>query len=150
MTMNYYEFEKNKSNMIRVTPRTYEGHDVMDVRTYARNKSGEWVPTPKGISINVDRVPDLIHGLEWSLQQPCTESDCDPVESLTKVEEDELAETAHSLLKEHGVEVHWDMAEEIVLSAPMMGKFSKWQLHCILTTRRNLFEYRGDGCFKAV
>ncbi len=148
--MSYREFEKNKLNVVRIAPYIYEGYDVMDIRIFAKNKSGEWVPTPKGISINIDRVPELIHGLEWALQQPCTESDCESVEPLPKPEEDELADTAYSLLKKHGVDVHWDMAEQIVLKAPGMSKFNKWQLHYVLTTRRNLFEYKGDGCFGAV
>ena len=148
--MSYYEFEKNRSNMVRVAPHVYEGFDVMDVRIHAKNKSGEWVPTQKGISVNIDRVPDLILGLEWALQQPCTESDHESVEPLSMEDKNELAETTYSVLKEHGVEVHWDMAEDIVLKTPTMRKFNKWQLHYVLTTRRDLFQYKGVGCFKAL
>jgi hypothetical protein len=148
--MSYYEFEKNKSNMVRITPHVYEGYDVMDIRIYAKLKSGEWVPTPKGISINIDRVPELIRGLEWALQQPCTESESIINEPLSKQAEAELANATYSLLKKHGVEVHWDMAEKIILKTPKMTNYNKWQVHYILTTRRDLFEYKGDGCFKAI
>ena len=147
--MSHYEFEKNKTNVVRIVPHVYEGYEVMDIRIYAKNRVGAWVPTPRGISVNIDRVPDLIHGLEWALQQPCSESDCEPNELLSRTDEDELAKTAHMLLKEHGVEVHWDMAEMIVLKTPNCDKFNKWQLHYVLTTRSDLFEYKGEGCFKA-
>ncbi|MBI4330569.1 MAG: hypothetical protein HY673_04760 [Chloroflexi bacterium] len=148
--MGHYEFEKNKSNMVHIAPHVYEGYDVMDVRIYAKNKSGEWVPTQKGISINIDRVPDLIRGLEWALQQPCTELDSQPVDPLSRQAEVELANATYSLLKKHGVEVHWDMADQIVLKAPKMSKYNKWQIHYVLTVRKDLFEYKGDGCFKAI
>ena len=148
--MNYYEFEKNKSSMIRIAPHVYEGYDVVDIRIYAKDRSGKWVPTPKGISVNIDRIPDLLRGLEWGLQQPCTDSDCEPAELMAKQAEDQLANLAHSLLRKHGVEVHWDTAEDIVLKPPAKDQFTKWQLHYILATRKDLFEYRGDGCFKAL
>ena len=148
--MNYYEFEKNKANMIRIAPHVYEGYDVVDIRIYAKDRSGEWVPTPKGISVNIDRVPDLLRGLEWALQQPCTDSCCEPAEPMAKQAEDQLANLAHSLLRKHGVEVHWDTAEEIVLKPPAKSQFTKWELHYVLATRKDLFEYQGEGCFKAL
>jgi hypothetical protein len=148
--MEYFEFEKNKSNIVRISPSIYEGYEVMDIRIYAKNKSGEWVATPKGISINIDRVPDLIYGLEWALQKPCVESNFESSELMSIDKENELSETTHTILKKHGISVHWDTAEEMVLKLPNMKKFNKWQLHFVLTIRKDLFEYVGDGCFKAI
>jgi len=149
--MAQYEFEKNKSQVIHIAPSLYEDYDVIDIRIYAKNKQGEWVPTKRGVTLNVDQIPELIKGLEWALQQPCTESVSDPPEPLlSKEEEEELASYAHEVLKKHGVTVHWDTAERIILKAPKMKKYNRWQLHYVLATRKDLFKLEGFGCFKAL
>lgn len=149
--MAKYKFEKNKSQVIHITPSLYADYDVIDTRIYAKNREGDWVPTKKGITLNVDQIPELIKGLEWALQQPCTGSESNPPEPLlSKEEEEELASFAHEALKKHGVTVHWDTAERIILKATKMKKYNKWQLHYVLATRKDLFRLEGSGCFKAL
>ncbi|MFP3880105.1 MAG: transcriptional coactivator p15/PC4 family protein [Dehalococcoidia bacterium] len=149
--MAEYKFEKNKSEVVHITPSVYAGYDVVNIRIYAKNKQGDWVPTRKGVTLNVDQIPELIRGLEWALQQPCKESTSDPPEPLlSKKDEDTLARYAYATLKNHGVAVHWDTAERIILKARNMKMYNKWQLHYVLATRKDLFKLEGSGCFKAL
>jgi hypothetical protein len=149
--MAEYKFEKNKSQVVHIVPSIYADYDVIDIRIYAKNKEGDWVPTKKGVRLNVDQIPELIRGLEWALQQPCKESADEPsVQLLSKEDEQELSSYAHQVLKKHGVTVHWDTAERIILKANEMKKYNKWQVHYVLTTRKDLFKLEGSGCFKAL
>jgi len=149
--MGEYTFEKNRSQVVHITPSLYADYDVIDIRIYAKNRQGEWVPTKRGVTLNVDQIPELMKGLEWALQQPCTESTDEPPEPLLSTEsEEELARYAHKVLEKHGVTVHWDTAERIILKAAEMKKYNKWQLHYVLATRKDLFKMKGAGCFKAL
>lgn len=149
--MAHYEFEKNKSEIVNITPEIYQGYDLIDIRIHAKNKKGEWIRTKKGVTLNIDQIPELINGLEWALQQPCEESpESESMPLMTREEEDELASCAHEVLKKHGIDVHWDTAERMVLKKPGMQKYNKWHLHYVLATRRDLFRKTGSGCFKAI
>jgi hypothetical protein len=54
------KFWKNRRHdAVVVSLSTYEGHNLVDVRTYSMNKVGCLVPTPKGLSIVVLRLPEL-------------------------------------------------------------------------------------------
>lgn len=147
--MAFREFAKNSSETIRVTPRIYEKHDLIDVRVFARNYStGVVGPTKKGISINVDKVPELLDALLWAVGQPCAE-DPDEVQErkLEASEADRLAQAACKVLRAHGSPVHWDSAEKMVLSR--VNGFTKWDLHYVLTTRNDLFERVDGACYRA-
>ncbi len=149
--MAHFEFEKNRSEIVVITPERYQGYDLIDIRIRIKTKNGEWVLTRKGITLNIDQIPELINGLEWALQQPCEESpESESSPLLTKQEEDELASCAYEILKKHGIDVHWDTAELMVLKKPGMNKYNKWHLHYVLATRRELFKPTGSGCFKAI
>ena len=149
--MPYREFAKNSSQTVRVAPKRYENYDLIDIRVFARNREGVIVPTPKGVSLNVDQVPDLLECLEWALQQTCYE-EFDAAEDplLSPYELDVLAVEAHRTLAGHGLPIHWDIAETMVLDNPGMARFNKWQLHYVLTTRRDLFLMEESGCFRAL
>lgn len=141
------EFAKNNKETIRVTPEQYEGHDLVDIRVYARDKSGDIIPTRKGIAINVDTVPELIEALTWSMGQACNATTDDSERRLSPSEADQLAQIAWQSLRKHGSGVHWDTAERIVLSEN--DGFSKWDLHYVLATRPDLFERTGRACYRA-
>jgi hypothetical protein len=145
--MPFREFPKNTRETVRVTPSIYEGHDLINIRVYAKNREGETVPTPKGLSINVDTVPELLESLTWVLGQPC---DSDPNTServLSPPDADRLAGIAWEVLRKHGSAVHWDSAERMVLSeAP---EFLKWDLHYVLATRPDLFERVDRAAYRA-
>lgn len=145
--MPFREIIKNSRETIRVTPGRYEGHDLINIRVYARTKNDEAIPTKKGVSINVDIVPELIDALAWSIGQPCDITDDAPERHLSPSEADQLAQIAWRILSKHGSSVHWDTAERMVLSET--EAFSKWDLHNILVTRPDLFERTGGACYRA-
>jgi hypothetical protein len=141
------EFPKNSRESVRVMPKIYEGHDLIDIRVYARNKAGKMVPTPKGISINVDTVPELIEVLLWALGQPCDSEPENPECHLSREEAERLAKVAWRVLHEHGSAVHWDSAERMILS--QSPGLSKWDLHYVLAIRGDLFERADQACYWA-
>jgi Transcriptional Coactivator p15 (PC4) len=147
--MPFRELQKNQSQTVRVTPTVYEGYELVDVRIYALNRStGEIGPTRRGISLNVDAIPELIDALTWALGQPCSENGAAPERVLESAAADRLAQLAWRALRDHGSAVHWDMAERIVLGVGTK-EFSKWDLHFVLATRTDLFESVGQGRFRA-
>ena len=149
--MAYREIRKNSSETVRVSATRYQGHDLIDVRIFARTRGGEITATRKGVSLNVDQVPDLLECLEWALQQACDESpDRTEETSLNPGQADLLAVEAHRVLSKHGLPVHWDLAEAMALEKPEMAQFTKWQLHYVLATRRDLFIKEDTGCFRAI
>ena len=149
--MAYREVKKNSSETVRISARRYQGHDLIDVRIFARTREGEITATRKGVSLNVDQIPDLIECLEWALQQACDENpDRTEEDTLSSDQAELLAAEAHGVLSKHGLPVHWDLAESMVLERPGMAQFTKWQLHYVLATRRDLFIKEDTGCFRAL
>jgi hypothetical protein len=53
------EVVKNAREVYRLNFTEYKGHRLFDLRVYARNKSGEYVATPKGISIQFNKVTEI-------------------------------------------------------------------------------------------
>jgi hypothetical protein len=147
--MAHREFAKNSREMVRVTPSIYEGHELIDIRVYAKSReTGEITPTRKGVALNVDTIPELIDALVWALGQPCeAKPEKSDEQKMDTSAADKLAETAWKVLAQHGSAVHWDSAEKIVLSS--IKGFNKWDLHYVLATRTDLFERTKPGCFRA-
>ncbi len=46
------EIRKNKSEVIRIQLKEYEGHKLVDIRVWYEDENGEYKPTKKGISFN--------------------------------------------------------------------------------------------------
>jgi hypothetical protein len=141
------EFSKNRRETIRVAPVQFQNHDLIDVRVFVPNPSGELGPTRKGISVAVDLVPDLIDALIWALGQPCEVAGSENERVLSNEVAENLARAAFKALSMHGSAVHWDTIERMV--APELKEFSKWDLHYVLYRRSDLFERSGMGCFRA-
>lgn len=56
---------ENKFQEIRVGIREYKGNDLIDIRTWTLTQgSEEMVPTAKGVSVNVNLLPDLKKALD--------------------------------------------------------------------------------------
>jgi hypothetical protein len=146
--MPFREFPKNSRETIRVTPTIYEGHDLIDIRVYAPNyETKEMGPTKKGISLNVDTVPELLDALLWALGQACGAKPDASEQQLAPSDAERLANAAWQALRKHGSAVHWDSAEKLVF-AQVQG-FSKWDLHHVLATRHDLFERVDRACYRA-
>ena len=56
---------KNNLEEVRVSLTTFNGLDLIDIRTFARLSSshGEPMPTKRGVCLGRDRLPELIHAL---------------------------------------------------------------------------------------
>ena len=46
------QIRKNKSEVIRIQLKEYEGHKLVDIRVWYEDENGEYKPTKKGISFN--------------------------------------------------------------------------------------------------
>lgn len=147
--MAFKEFDKNSRERIRVRASRYQDHDLVDIRIYAPTKGGsELVPTRRGISLNIDVVPDLIDGLLWALSQECTDDeDAEERPHLSDAALEALARRTHVALRAHGSSVHWDSIEKMVLGADSLE--TKWDLHFVLASRSDVFEALGSGVFRA-
>lgn len=53
------EFPKNKMEDFELSLTEYQGHILLDFRTYFKDKQGESKPTKKGITLNVKFFPEL-------------------------------------------------------------------------------------------
>jgi hypothetical protein len=59
------EFEKNDREMLKVQIQTFRGQEYVDVRAWIKDEaSGEYRATPKGLTIHVELLPELIAALE--------------------------------------------------------------------------------------
>ena len=58
-------FMKNKFQEIRIGIREYKGNDLIDIRTWTMTQgTNEMVPTAKGVSMNINLLPELKKSLE--------------------------------------------------------------------------------------
>lgn len=65
MDKTVFVFQKNKFQEIRVGIREYKGNDLIDIRTWTLTQgSDEMIPTAKGVSVNVNLLPDLKKALD--------------------------------------------------------------------------------------
>ena len=66
-------FKKNKFQEIRVGVREFKGNDLVDIRVWTMTQgSDSMVPTAKGVSFNVNLLPELkrsISEVETVLQE---------------------------------------------------------------------------------
>ena len=53
------QFEKNATEVVRVSLREFRGRKLVDVRVYYTDDEGEYRPTRKGISLSVDGYLDF-------------------------------------------------------------------------------------------
>ncbi|MCB9757775.1 MAG: transcriptional coactivator p15/PC4 family protein [Candidatus Omnitrophica bacterium] len=65
MDKTVFVFQKNKFQEVRVGIREYKGNDLIDIRTWTLTQGSEdMIPTAKGVSINVNLLPDLKKALD--------------------------------------------------------------------------------------
>ena len=62
-------FPKNKFQEIRIGIREFKGNDLIDIRTWTMTQgSEEMVPTAKGVTVNINLLPELRKALEETEQ----------------------------------------------------------------------------------
>ncbi len=58
-------FQKNKFQEVRIGIREFKGNDLIDIRTWTLTQGTEdMVPTAKGVSININLLPELKKALD--------------------------------------------------------------------------------------
>jgi hypothetical protein len=61
-------FWKNRrKDAIVVSLSSYEGHNLIDVRTHYMSKEGKLLPTAKGVAISILRLPELAKSINKAL-----------------------------------------------------------------------------------
>ena len=58
------DIQKNDITLVRVEKRTYKDKEFVDIRQYYKDDNDEFKPTPKGVTIPPERLPELIGALE--------------------------------------------------------------------------------------
>jgi predicted phosphoadenosine phosphosulfate sulfurtransferase len=53
------QFEKNATEVIRLSLTEYRGRKLVDVRVYYSDDEGQYRPTKKGVSLSVERYADF-------------------------------------------------------------------------------------------
>ena len=57
------QFEKNATEVVRVSLTEYRGRKLVDMRVYYSDDEGQYRPTKKGVSLSVDVYPDFKRAL---------------------------------------------------------------------------------------
>jgi hypothetical protein len=57
------QFDKNATEVVRVSLTEYRGRKLVDVRVYYSDDEGQYHPTKKGVSLSVDVYPDFKRAL---------------------------------------------------------------------------------------
>ncbi len=67
MTIDIATIEKNRSEELRIALKEFKGRHYLDVRTYCEPYSDEGqgrVPTKKGVTVPLAKLPELIEALQ--------------------------------------------------------------------------------------
>ena len=78
------QFEKNATEVVRVSLTEYRGRKLVDVRVYYSDDEGQYRPTKKGVSLSVDVYPDFKRAL-LDLEKILLERDLISPEDLADV-----------------------------------------------------------------
>ena len=78
------QFEKNATEVVRVSLTEYRGRKLVDVRVYYSDDEGQYRPTKKGVSLSVDVYPDFKRAL-LELEKILLERDLISPEDLADV-----------------------------------------------------------------
>lgn len=54
-----FEFERNPTEKVVVSMSVFKGRQLADLRTYYESEEDEWRPTKKGVSVPVEKLPEL-------------------------------------------------------------------------------------------
>lgn len=62
-TQLVHTFPKNERETVRVAFTEFKGRQLIDLRTFFVNSRGESHPTPKGLTISRELLPELEHAV---------------------------------------------------------------------------------------
>ena len=78
------QFEKNATEVVRVSLTEYRGRKLVDIRVYYSDNEGQYRPTKKGVSLSVDVYPDFKRAM-LALEKVLLERDLLSSEDLADV-----------------------------------------------------------------
>ncbi len=78
------QFEKNATEVVRVSLTEYRKRKLVDVRVYYSDDEGEYRPTKKGVSLSLEVYPDFKRALA-SLEKILLERDLISPEELADI-----------------------------------------------------------------
>ena len=81
------QFEKNATEVVRVSITEYRKRQFIDVRIYYSDDEGQYRPTKKGVSLNPEVYPDFKRALA-ALEKTLLERDLLTPEDLADISED--------------------------------------------------------------
>jgi hypothetical protein len=85
------QFEKNATEVVRVSLTEYRGHKLIDLRVYYSDDEGQYRPTKKGISLAVGLYAEFKQATQ-ALEKALLERNLITQEDLEEVS---VAETEH-------------------------------------------------------
>ena len=79
-----HQFKKNANETVMVKFSEFKGKRLIDIRAYYTAENGDLNPTPKGISISRDLIPELKLAVDkamaaWERALPGVPGDSEPV-----------------------------------------------------------------------
>jgi len=79
-----HEFKKNANEMVMVKFAEFKGKKLLDLRVFYLSEDGSWRPTPKGISLRRELIPEPKLAVdkaakEWERELPGVPGDSEPV-----------------------------------------------------------------------
>jgi hypothetical protein len=63
------EWPRNSREIVRVSLTTYNGHPVVDIRTWYRDRAGDTKPGRAGLTLGMKHLPDLADALARALAE---------------------------------------------------------------------------------
>jgi phosphoglycolate phosphatase-like HAD superfamily hydrolase len=78
------QFEKNATEVVRVSLTEYRKRKLVDVRVYYSDDEGQYRPTKKGVSLSLEVYPDFKRALE-ALEKILLERDLISPEELADI-----------------------------------------------------------------
>lgn len=65
------EFKKNSGGVVRVSFTTYKGKKLVNLRVYynAAEEGEEWRPTPKGLTLRRELIPELKEAVDKAAEE---------------------------------------------------------------------------------
>ena len=56
--------ENGNGRSVKIHVQTFKGKPYVDIRTWIENDKGEWIATPKGLTLSIELLPALIAALQ--------------------------------------------------------------------------------------
>ena len=77
------EIERNPTEVVRVSVSEYKGRKYVDLRIYYKDDEGEWKPTKKGVTVQPDKVEQML-ALGFQASPPGSHRLADDLWSFTR------------------------------------------------------------------